>query len=195
MMIVSAVYLTCVMMMASLSLVCTIIVLQLHYHNTTTRPPHWLKTLTVDYMARFLCMYSRKDPRFQSSMSPTQNDHRENHRTNTHHRSISKDMDEMDEKTSVRPNNNMGKKRESDQSSEYMHDAMSSLVQLAGTVADNITHGDEKDRVHAEWVLIAKIFDRFFAITFLTVTISVSTLLLGIYPMFGPAKVEPSVVS
>lgn len=63
---VAAVYVTSVMIIASLSLVCTIIVLQLHPHDITSPPPKWLKTLTLGYLARLLCYLSNTDPRFRS---------------------------------------------------------------------------------------------------------------------------------
>ena len=191
-------YIMVVIALASISLVCTVIVLSFHHHSPTKRPPKWLRIVANDYLAWILCMQNgikesqgnglKKPNKGFSQLVPSKIKNMFRRKDNSDN--SGPDNEDFELPTlSAQDDNKIT--LEEPNSSDYMHQAMFKLVNLTTSLVDKINDDNESADIQLEWSTLGLILDRFFLIIFFIITMLVTISLLGFYPLSGPSQVEP----
>ena len=161
-----------------MSIASTVLVLVLHHSHQPV--PSWAKSSALGFLAKMLCM--GLPDKTTCSVRPTrlvQNGHVGNAATTEPCRKKPGALirgSDVEEKAGVRGD---------------MCEAASPLDAL-------VWHQEKQDQeevVHQEWVQVARIMDRLFLIIFTVATITISVVLLGVYPLTRPDRVQPINVS
>ena len=64
------------------------------------------------------------------------------------------------------------------------------LAALTRSVVDKQERKESKNRIQSEWSSIGAIFDRFFFLLFLTATVMITIVMIGVYPLFAATRVD-----
>ena len=185
-----------VIALASMSLVCTVLVLNFHHHSPTTRPPKWLRIVTNDYIAWMLRMqFNAREQQDTGFRTPTKcfpkTETSETRKVRSEKVAIHDEDSEAYDLSTVSPELYDNETLAEPGSSNYMHQAMFKLVGLTTSLVEKMKDDNTSDEMQAEWTAIAHVLDRFFLVIFCLVTLFVTIGLLGFSPMSGPSMVEP----
>ena len=191
---------TMVMVMTAVSIVISVIVLDLHHHEPTHHVPDWLRALVFGFMARLLCIYTpystERTKTAAHGSSRMQGRHRHSSRSSrscTHAHNWACD-DEQPVLTSVTSEHN-GVEAGVTMNVKYLYDELDALTtgrqktplleeilqHLRGITA-KIKTNIRRDAIKEEWQMLAKIIDRFLLVIFLLAITTLTLVILYIYP-------------
>ena len=175
------------MAMTATSILICVVVLNLHHRDPNAPVPRWLRKLTYDIMSRLVCMRDHTKHRdhgvyqlYEFARDLTQTVHvHENHT-------------ELEHSFTTLPEDN-GLFSNCDQSNSYTYNRkapkkkliLEEILEHLQQVTSKLKETDEETAIKAEWKAVAKILDRFFLLTFVSVVILASLFLLCLYPLFG----------
>ena len=154
--------------LATLSLLCAVIVTNLYHHDASSQPPKWLRTLTRNYLSPALRL------------------------------PIKADNDDVEEAELLQPINKPEQPittgSPSNGTANNIVDRPISVTAADADDKENRPRDEAFRRIQSEWMTIGAVFDRLFFVAFLTATLIVAVGMLGIYPLCGapnPSDVQP----
>ncbi|XP_022096712.1 neuronal acetylcholine receptor subunit alpha-10-like isoform X2 [Acanthaster planci] len=176
-------YLT-TMILVSVSTLMTVVVLHIHHKGVyASRPPAWLRKLTVDYLAQVLCLRSCRSlhgaqtvPRISFENAPAMREV-----NNTVYKPVNMDCNQLEMNnmmTSKRDVLGMGRRNRLQQTLDLI------AINL-GKIVERYEEEDMDKEMRCEWIRIAYIIDRLFMWMFgLTTVIATLSIFLQV-PSFG----------
>lgn len=164
--------------LASMSLVCTVIVVNFYHHSPMTGPPKWLKVVAHKFLVPILRMRRVDDAKAVKMANGGDGNLLGDSRT------TDPDVESEGPDMKLKQNGTPG------ESADHQSTA-TLLAALTRSVVDRQGEEETRSTIHSEWTSIGAVFDRLFFVLFLAATMAVAVVMLGIYPLFAAAKVEP----
>ena len=172
--------------LASMSLFCTALTINLHQHSTSTKPPKWLTVLAHDYMAPLTGIRSielrQKEANDLMSIYVEQLTNDKGRRNADVNGDVARASTVPTSSSTPGPTTAM----------QDNHAVISKLLAaLTGSIVAKQKEEEAKNRIQSEWSSIGDIFDRFFFLLFLTAAIAVTVGMIGGgYLLFAAATFE-----
>ena len=193
-----------VMVMTAVSIVISVIVLDLHHHEPTHPVPRWLRYFVFGTMARIMCMYTpySSEIRVPASMQPRFHSSRRrssSHYSNSRQQSQRKPRCDEEDCLNVEQNGVEGINVQV----RYMYDELDSIVtsqnkkrpvleeilQHLRDITSKMKKNTRRDQIKEEWKMLAKVIDRFLLVIFLLAITTLSLSILYIYPRLHTPEV------
>ena len=145
--------------LATLSLLCAVIVTNFYHHDPSSRSPKWLRRLVHNHLAPALRVR------------------------------IEENDDDAEEPELLQPIGKPGKPTESDTPPNGIAGNIVNRLHLQTIAESDEEkqqpNDDALSRIKSEWTTIGRVFDRLFFVVILSATMIVSVGMLGIYPLCG----------
>lgn len=178
-----------VMVMTGISIVISVIVLDLHHHDATSPVPKWLRRLVFGCMGRLLCVYTSIQHENSSVFQIAHGKLRKAcEGSGEEEERLAENMDGM---------NNVVKSMIYDDLEAIMaprkrKPVLEEILQHLRDITTKMKRNIKRDQVKEEWKLLAKIIDRFLLVIFLLAITTLTVSILYIYPELAS---EPDPVS
>ena len=183
---ISGIYLTMVMVMTGISIVISVIVLDLHHHEATTPVPKWLRRLVFGCMGRLMCVYASVQHENSSVFQIAHGKLRktcegsgeEEERLAEHmdgYNSVVKGLFYDDLEAIMAP--------------RRRKPMLEEILQHLRDITTKMKRNIKRDQVKEEWKLLAKIIDRFLLVIFLLAITTLTVSILYFYPELASERV------
>ena len=217
----SAIYITFVMILAALSLFCTVLVLMFHHHHCGVEPPAWLQTLVFKVLSKLLCtriqpengvtsgldvissrsQSTRANEEGRIETSPELSGRMAIYAVNDRPEARDFQVCKMAQKFQNRPAENRTSEqlefglaqRKRFETAES--DTIASAIEFFQRSSAKCRTEEEESHTKQKWTEMARVCDRLFLVIFFVATFTICILLFGVLPRFGPTNVEPVDIS
>ena len=175
-----------IMVMTAISIVISVIVLDLHHHEPTTPVPRWLRKFAYGFAAKILCMKTNYTPEKSHSLYSVT--HASSWKRNEHGETLEENGIREDDRLMHGVNGPMRNLYEdfeflvsSRKKSLVFEEILQHLRDITGKIKSNV----KRENIREEWQTVAKIIDRFLLLIFLIAIVSLTVSILLLYPHFG----------
>ena len=173
-----AAYLMTNIFLASMCLVCTVVTINLHQHNTSTKPSKWLTVLAHVYIARLIGIRRMESESKEAIQEPIYGEQLpgDTERGNSEVDDVAVNV------PTVLKSNSSHEPPDGNQD----HPGISKpLTALTRSIDAKQEEKEAQSLTQSEWSSIGAIFDRFFFLLFLTATIAEVVIMIVVYPLFA----------
>ena len=200
-----------VMVMTAVSIVISVIVLDLHHHEPTHHVPNWLRRLVFGFFARMLCIYT---PYTQQLLAESKQVNR-NASSRYNGNSAARRRNSSRDKCSRNPSSCSRQQRFCEEEEgmikatpeqngvdgvnlavRYLYDdletatrakapALEEILQHLRGFSAKMKNNIKRDSIKEEWQMLAKVIDRFLLVIFLLAISSLTLIILYIYPQIA----------
>ena len=178
---VSVIYLTLIMSMTAASIVICVMVLNLHHRDNNAPVPSWLTTLSFRLLAPLVCMRKQvkehdqntsERPRSTQGLTAAAQTAADNQVKAHAHNTTARRAPHQHESSFTRDVKRRARRREI-------------VVEILGhieLITWRLKEEEDEQRLHCDWMIVAKILDRFFLLVFVCLVTGSTSFLLVIYP-------------
>ncbi|CAD6184276.1 unnamed protein product [Caenorhabditis auriculariae] len=164
-------YLLFTMVLVTLSVVVTVVTLNVHYRSPTTHTmPRWMRRLFIDILPRFLLMTRPLPPGHHNKNNRKRDSRTSNFSLMGNHQFASAILDQQTDLLSphFRPSFGGNSRPEDSSFSSFQRNGspVRSAVESVAYIADHLKNEEDDKQVIEDWKYISVVMDRIFLITF-----------------------------